>query len=95
MTDDPELAYLREKAKKGAASLVESVLSNPDVQALIRRNVTRETFKGGFAFAILFTGLLMIYQSTKAALGYDWRVDLALGTLLFLGGLRYIYRRMK
>jgi hypothetical protein len=95
LAEDPELARLGEKARQGAIDVLEAVLSNPHVQALIRRSVLRETFKGGLAFALLFTGIFIIYNATKAALGYDWRVDLILGAILFLGGLRYIIRGIR
>jgi hypothetical protein len=95
--EDPDaaLARLKLKSQQGALNVLEGVLSDPRVQALIRRALTRESFKSGIAFGLLFTGIMMTYFSTKAALGYGWPVDLAVGLGLAAAGALHMWRRSR
>jgi len=63
--------------------------------SLIRKAVVKETFKNGCLMALVFVGFMLIYTALKTALNYGWQIDLLAGLLLFVGGLQYVWKKLR
>jgi hypothetical protein len=92
--EDPALVLLKEKANKSAVKTVEAILDAPEMKRLIRKTFVREGLLQGFIMAIIFVGLMMVYNAAKLALSFGWQVDLALGCILILFGALSLLKRL-
>jgi hypothetical protein len=93
-SDDRDIERLRAKTKKGAANVVNEVLADPEVQALIKGALLRETVKTSILMACLFVGVLKLYDVAKTVVGFDWKGDFVIGLLLTLIGLIYMLKNI-
>jgi hypothetical protein len=93
-SDDADIERLRAKTKKGAANVVNEVLADPEVQALIKGALLRETVKTSILMACIFVGILKLYDVAKVVTGFDWKGDFIIGLVLTLVGLIYMLRDM-
>ena len=93
--NDLEIAYLNTKINKSAAKTVEAILEQPEMKRLIRKTFVREGLLQGFIMAFIFLGLMMIYNSCKAALNFGWQIDLLVGYFLTFSGALYLWKKMR
>jgi hypothetical protein len=94
-TDDPDLSYLKSKMNASTAKTIESILEQPEMKRLIRKTFVREGLLQGFIMAFIFLGLMMIYNSCKAALNFGWQIDLLVGYFLTFSGALYLWKKMR
>lgn len=93
--NDPELAYLKSKATASTVTTIEAILEQPQMKKLIRKTFVKEGLLQGFIMAIIFVGLMMVYNAAKAALNSGWQADFAVGTFLILAGALYLWRKIR
>ena len=91
---DPEIEYLKEKSKKGAMNIVEDILSDPKVQKVIKKALTREVLVQAITMSCLMIGILKLYDVAKLTLGFGWQVELVISVVLILTGLIYMVKNM-
>jgi len=89
---DPEIEYLKEKSKKGAMNIVGDILSDPKVQKVIKKALTREVLVQSITMSCLLIGILKLYDVAKLTLGFGWQVELVISVALVLTGLIYMVK---
>lgn len=91
---DPEIERLKEKSKKGAMNIVGDILSDPKVQQVIKKALTREVLVQSITMSCLLIGILKLYDVAKLTLGFGWQVELVISIVLVLTGLIYMLKNM-
>lgn len=91
---NPEIEYLKEKAQKSALGMVGNVLSDPKVQKVIKKALTREVLVQSITMSCLLIGILKLYDVAKLTLGFGWQVELVISIVLVLTGLIYMVKNM-
>jgi len=89
---DPDIEKLNRKAKKGAANVVTEVLGDPEIQAILKKAVLKETFTSGLVMAAFFLGLLNLYNTAKTVFNLGWIGDCIVGLALTGMGSTYMIR---
>lgn len=83
---------IKQKIDYSISSTVSAILEDPVVRKTIRSALFKEGFVMGIIIAIIFSGIIITYNSLKSALNLTWVHDLALGITLIFAGLLYLYR---
>ncbi len=91
---DPEIEYLKEKSKTGAMNIVGDILSDPKVQKVIKKALTREVLVQSITMSCLLIGILKLYDVAKLTFGFGWQVELVISVVLVLTGLIYMVKNM-
>jgi hypothetical protein len=93
--DDPEIRRLREKTAQGALDVLEPILSDPNVQRLIRRTMVREGLKMGLFMGLFIVGLMMLVSVAQTVYAIGWEGNLILSVILIVVGLIYLLRSLR
>jgi hypothetical protein len=93
-SDDPEIARLQEKSKKGAKNIIGDVLADPEVQKVIKNALFKETVKNAIIMSCLLIGLLKLYDVAKILINFNWIGDTTISIILILVGLIYLFHDM-
>lgn len=91
---DPEIAKIEAANRKGAKNVVGDILSDPEVQSMIKGALLKETVKNSIVMACILIGALKIYDVAKIIIGFNWVGDLIIALALLGVGLIYLFRTM-
>ena len=92
--DDPEIAIIEKANRKGALNVVGDILSDPEVQGMIKGALLKETVKNSITMACILVGILKIYDVAKILIGFNWVGDLIIASILLAIGLIYLFQTM-
>lgn len=91
----PEMKVEPEINRKIGISIsntVSAILEDPTIRRTIRSALFTEGITIGILIAIIFSGIIITYNSIKSALSLGWIHDLMLGITLIFVGLIYLYK---
>ncbi len=91
---DPEIERLKKKTSQGAMNIVGDILSDPKVQQVIKKALTREVVTQAIVMSCLFIGILKLYDVAKQVLGFNWQVETVISLVLVTIGLSYMLKNM-
>jgi len=91
---DPELERLKEKSAQGAMNIVGDILSDPKVQKVIKKALTREVVTQTIILSCFFIGILKLYDVAKQVSGFNWQVETVISLVLITIGLSYLVKNM-
>jgi len=91
---DPEIEHLKKKSAQGVMNIVGDILSDPKVQKVIKKALTREVMVQAITMSCLFIGILKLYDVAKLTLCFGWQVELVISVVLVLAGLIYMLKNM-
>lgn len=87
---DPELEYLQKKSAKGAMNVFGDVLDNPEIKKALISKVTVPLI----AVAVLFIGVLGLFDVAKQLLGLNWQGQTIISFVLMAIGLSYLLKNV-
>jgi hypothetical protein len=79
-----------EADRKGKINIVKGIMNDPEVQAIIKEPLLRETIKNSLVMACIFVGLLKLYDVAKAVINFNWVGDLIISLILITVGFTYM-----
>jgi len=92
--NDPEIRKIEAANRKGAKNVVGDILSDPEVQGMIKGALLKETVKNSMVMACILIGALKIYDVAKIIIGFNWIGDLIISVILLGVGLIYLFQAM-
>jgi len=93
-SNDSEMNKIEEANRKGAKNVIGDILSDPEVQGMIKGALLRETVKNSMVMACILVSALKIYDVAKILIGFNWVGDLIIATILLAVGLIYLFQTM-
>jgi len=88
--DEADSISPEEADRKGKVNVVKGIMNDPEVQALIKEPLLRETVKNSLVMACIFVGLLKLYDVTKTVINFNWVGDLIMSLILITIGFTYL-----
>jgi hypothetical protein len=79
-----------EADRKGKVNIVKNIMGDPEVQALIKEPLLRETIKNSLVMACIFVGFLKLYEVAKVVINFNWVGDLIMSLILITIGFTYM-----
>lgn len=84
-----------EADRKGKVNIIKGIMNDPEVQALIKEPLLRETIKNSLILTCILVGFLKLYEVAKVVINFNWVGDLIMSLILITIGFTYLLKNFK
>jgi len=84
-----------EADRKGKVNIIKGIMNDPEVQALIKEPLLRETIKNSLILTCILVGFLKLYEVAKVVLNFNWVGDLIMSLILITTGFTYMLKNLR
>lgn len=93
--EDPEVARVMEKANAGTINVINKILNQPEIQKILKENITKQTFTSGLFMSFFLLGFIMLFQAAKTVIGFGWQGDVIISITLICIGSAYMLKGLR
>ena len=84
-----------EADRKGKVNIIKGIMNDPEVQALIKEPLLRETIKNSLILTCILVGFLKLYEVAKVVINFNWVGDLIMSLILITVGFTYMLKNLR
>jgi len=93
--DETDPVSPEEADRKGKVNIIKGIMNDPEVQALIKEPLLRETIKNSLILTCILVGFLKLYEVAKVVINFNWVGDLIMSLILITIGFTYMLKNLR